>query len=303
MKEHSMSALLICEKYIVVSVNGVPKEVSEIYSGDSDNNPRSVYSSGPEPGETIFTTSGIFTVPKGVKSIDVFCVGGGSSGDANNVCGAGGGGGGGYTSTVINTEVDENQQISVVVGTGGNNSVGGTSSAGSICTANGGTYYNNGGSGGGVAYYYFSYYTQFNTNEWCKIIASSGGSDGSDGCISFGTQRNVYSNYVGAAITVNGGKGQGTTTRYFEESDGTLYAGGGGGGGYTRYGVYQVEAYSTHYGSISGGAGGGGNGIACDGETGTGGGGGGCNRESTSYESFIHGGNGGSGICIIRWGK
>ena len=56
-----------------------------------------------EPGETIFTSSGVFTVPKGVKEIKVFCVGGYWNGaylnsSHNQASGGAGGGGNGETS-------------------------------------------------------------------------------------------------------------------------------------------------------------------------------------------------------------
>lgn len=80
------------------------------------------------------------------------------------------------------------------------------------------------------------------------------------------------------------GTGQGTTTRAFGETDGTLYAGGGGG--------------------YSGGAGGGGNGDSwagggTDGGANTGGGGGGA--AAFSGVQYRRGHCGGSGIAIIRW--
>ena len=81
-------------------------------------------------------SSSTFTVPKGVKKIDVFCVGGGGGGGTQggymytlptssgpeeyytNIWG-GGGGGGGYTNTMKNVAVTPGQQLSVVVGAGG----------------------------------------------------------------------------------------------------------------------------------------------------------------------------------------
>jgi hypothetical protein len=65
---------------VYIKVNGAPKEVSEVYVGDSSKSPRLVYGGSSSSGETIFTKSGTFTVPKGVKKIDVFCVGGGGGG-------------------------------------------------------------------------------------------------------------------------------------------------------------------------------------------------------------------------------
>jgi hypothetical protein len=285
MKEHSMSALLICEKYIVVSVNGVPKEVSEIYSGDSDNNPRSVYSSGPEPGETIFTTSGIFTVPKGVKSIDVFCVGGG--GQSIFMFGSGGGG---YTNTILNHPVEEGEQISVTVGNGGVNGEsqyyagiyrsGGTSIVNNILVSVGG-YAPSLGTGG----YAFGYYAngQYSFQFYASGNGGNGGSggggympnisssDGGSGATLFGGKDggNGSSLSYGGTVNAIGGTGQGTTTRYFGESDGTLYSTGG----------TTCKGYGT---SISGAA----------------------NTGDGASAGFANNpGVGGSGVAIIRWGK
>lgn len=220
-----------------------------------------------------------FTVPKGVKKIDCFCVGGG--------------GGGSF------------EWVYIIDGTNGS-----ASSVGSICYA-AGSNYNWGGSGGGG-------YGKFDGE--ISIFGGDGGSDGSDG----GTGR-FYDK------TANpGGKGQGRTTRYFGESTGTLYAGGGGAGG--------DSSFNGGSGG-KGGAGGGGNGAdnasrvsnggnASSNTGGGGGGGGNCwgagagytNRAigvsvtpgqqlsvvvgaggSGAVDGSRKGGNGGSGICIIRW--
>jgi hypothetical protein len=235
---------------VYVGVNGAPKEVSDIYSGDSGGEPAAVYS-GVKPGETVFTTSGVFTVPKGVKSIDVFCVGGGGG------CGVIGnavysGAGGGYTKTVSDIEVEEGQEITITVGSGSNGQgTGGASSIGSFCSANGGyggssSAGGNGGSGGGGAPVYYSAYTYSGTdiNTAMAYAVGIGGYNGGDGTKDYvGTwvvttiginglpYSSFYMDYSSGYIHYggNGGKGQGTTTRYFGESDGTLYAGGGNG--------------------------------------------------------------------------
>lgn len=102
---------------------------------------------------------------------------------------------------------------------------------------------------------------------------------------------------VGTATGVikTGGAGQGTTTRAFGESNGTLYAGGGGGS----------WSPSGHTGAVGqGGAGGGGRGRNNDnsgnidgtnGTPNTGGGSGGFSGAKVN-------GQGGSGIVIVRWG-
>ena len=224
-----------------------------------------------------------FTVPRGVKKIDVFCVGGGggfetlSSGTSGS--GARGGGGGGFTTTVLGASVTPGQQLSVVVG-----SFASASSVGEICSANGGTTSGiienasgsltvtagNGGSGGGASVYYND-----DGVYLADLTPGNGGSDGGDGGLFTFT-----SGYV--ADLTDLGKGQGTTTRYFGETNGTLYAGGGG--GIAAYlGFWEIKNYKIG----SGGAGGGGNALS-PGATNTGGGGG-------AYRT------GGSGICIIRW--
>ena len=144
--------------------------------------------------QKINISSSTFTVPKGVKKIDVFCVGGGGHGVGANFSDWFGGAGGGYTATKLGVDVNPGDVIAVTVGNGG----GGTSSVGSICSAAGGNsgwkIGGSGGSGGGS--YRFGI----------------GGKDGGDG----GTTSSYFP-----------GIGQHTTTRYFGESTGTLYSTGG----------------------------------------------------------------------------
>lgn len=226
-----------------------------------------------------FLTSGTLTFQalNGAENgIDVFLVGGGGAGGAScyvnneNPLWGGGGGGGGYTKTQKKVSVTQGTAYTITVGAGGtgasgkNGNNGGSSSAFGI-SANGGkggyagtTQPNGrnggeGGSGGGAGGSY--------SIDIGKFVASgAGGSDGGNGGGS------------------SGGTGQGTTTREFGESTGTLYAGGGGG------------AKSSSGSNSEGGSGGGtaGNGGNASANTGGGGGGG-----STPA-------NGGSGIIIIR---
>lgn len=232
-------------------------------------------SAKPEPCPlegTIFTTSGTFVVPKGIKSMQVFTVGGGATGEYGkgshpSVGGgwSGAGGSGGYTNT--NTiSVTPGQELNITIaGSGGQTSV-------ESCSSRGGTV-SNGGSGGG-----------------CSGVAGffsvgAGGSDGANGTSGSGGP---------------GGNGQGTTTRAFGEPEGTLYAGGGGGGGACS----TVWSYHDMAGG-AGGAGGGGNGKQYangeDGGVNTGGGGGGGFGAYSFSASNTAGGNGGSGIAIVRW--
>lgn len=264
-------------------------------------------------GSTInytYTSSTSVLIPTGYSYVDIFCVGGGGGGSSGRGpaydCYAGGGGGGGRTSTVKNISVSAGQSLAIVVGAGGSpvtslndgdGSVSSVTRSGSVlCSANGGNggdYTSNltvrgggsGGSGGGAGG------ERETSPSWRE--GGFGGSDGSDG------------GNNGANVGRGGGSGQGTTTRAFSESSGTLYAGGGGGGG-----GGQSSSSSTSIPGGAGGSGGGGKGgngerrPAEDGangsaNTGGGAGGGGASSSDSSYAGT--GGTGGSGLVLIRF--
>lgn len=232
------------------------------------------------------TSTGNFTVPTGWRTVQAFVVGGGGggSGTTNSPYYGGGGGGGGYTKTSSNINVTPGQVIACTIGAGGSGgagnrtwgSAGGNTSFGSYVSASGGGAGNynssysgmsggNGGSGGGGC-------------DGGYGNPGDGGSDGADGGSSTTTVGGVYG---------LGGTGQGTTTKAWGSSTGTLYAGGGGGGAYRT-------ASGASGGEGGGGAGGStGNGTAGTANTGGGGGGAGGN---SSYS----GGKGGSGIILIK---
>ena len=222
--------------------------------------------------------SGTLTLSPG--TYDFFLVGGGSgasysSGYESSTQVLHGGGGGGKTLTKKGVVIDHTNNFTVSIGAGGTNR-GGNGSPTSIQNHDVSIAYSVDGGTGSTG--------ELNTNK-----AASGGSGGSGG----GSGHNQSSGVGGAGGSdgSNGGSGnrgtpgtgQGTTTRAFEESAGTLYAGGGGGGGMSTGG--------------QGGAGGGGAGGRTSGTPGTantGGGGGG--------NFWTHpGGTGGSGIIAIRW--
>lgn len=203
-----------------------------------------------------FLTSGTFTVTKlnGAEGgIDVFLVGGGAGGNYNYRGGAGGGSG--YTSTTQAVTVQVGVEYDIVIGAGGvgaktsGGRAGGVTSAfgstanGGAALSDNGSHGGDGGSGGGSG-------TLDREKDGAYSKAGVGGTDGANGQ---GT---------------NPGTGQGTTTREFGESGGTLYATGGVG----------CASKSTTPNPVSQNTGDGGNGA-----------GGGI--ESTS---------GGSGIVIIR---
>lgn len=251
-------------------------------------------------GMQTFTSSGVFTVPAGVRSIDIFCVGGGGAGGAADdefehdesdgdtqvtgyYSGAGGGGGGGYTATKKGYAVTPGQTFAVTIGAGAPQH--------NIYTENGVSRLN----------YYNGYDTSFG-----NVLSAAGGKTGDTGTFGAGggdggsaggsirwswSSGGVTHRYDGgsdgSSITTStyynelAANGQGTTTRAFGESNGTLYAGGGG-----------ARCYA---GTSNPGAGGGG------GTANTGGGGNGRLRYYNSGYTFT-GTGGGSGICIVRWG-
>lgn len=229
-------------------------------------------------GMQTFTSSGMFTVPYGITSIDVFLVGGGGSGGhAGRISGSitgGGGGGGGYTTTVKNIKVTPGSKFNVLVGAGG-------------AAPPENTQGNNGGNST------FDTYNATGGKAGLQPTSSVGGIGGAGGSAGGNGKYNVKAE-DGAS---NGGStsygvGQGKTTRSFEESSGTLYCGGGGGGG-------SNDSSSDKAGL--GGEGGGGIGASyansTNGSPNTGGGGGGGASITRLFP-----GAGGSGIVIVRWG-
>ncbi len=215
------------------------------------------------------------------KTIDVFVVGGGGGGGSRMNDDGGGGGGGGYTTTAKRIAVAKGTGYEIVIGRGGTgsskayaNTYGGTGvsamdgeqSSAFGFTAEGGKggtskLGGDGGCGGG-----------FNGGD--------GGSNGGDG-------------YGAITETRGPGKGQGMSTRAFSEGVYACYGGGGGGG---------ALRYSASGPGKGGETGGGDGGQAKDGVVSgqngadnTGGGGGAVGGEADGY-----GGNGGSGVVIIR---
>lgn len=200
-----------------------------------------------------FFTSGTLTVTGG-GAIDLFLLGGGGG----TPQGVSGGGGGGYTATYSNLALGAGS-YAIVVGAGGvltsvagNGNQGGTSTAlgHSAPGGYGGTQLGkggNGGSGGAGSY-----------NASGSPNSCNGGTNGANGTNG------------GNNTTMVGGTGQGTTTREFAESTGTLYAPGG----------------ASYNGTI-------GTPFNTDGTANTGGGAG-------SSVAMVNGHNGGSGIIVIR---
>ena len=57
--------------------NGKARKIKKVYVGDENNKAKLVWQSIVEAGSIKFTNSTTWTVPSGIKKIDIFCVGGG----------------------------------------------------------------------------------------------------------------------------------------------------------------------------------------------------------------------------------
>lgn len=170
-----------------------------------------------------FLTSGTLTWLWEDAEIDVFLVGGGGGGNA--YC-PGGGGGGGYTKTVKKLKLTRGQSVNITVGAGGNPGSNGGSTKFDSQTAKGGNTGEGGGSGGSGG----SGGGAGRSKGLGK--AGDGGTDGKNG----GNGESAFDSFHDA-----GGRGQGSTTREFEESGATLYSGGGGGS------VYDPESQTAGF--------------------------------------------------------
>ena len=199
-------------------------------------------------------------MPKGVKEIEVFLVGGGGAGGTGYLASSshqvvtkpwenpnpiyvrvytlssGGGGGGGYTRTE-KLATSSGEEIAVSIG-----SLKGNTVIGSLIANKGGdgdeydhfnvqmqqSHYGFGGSGGsgGGGGTGSNAGTGIEVRSPYTFNAASGGKDGSNGS----SGGKWYNSSANEYYTVSGGAGQGTTTRAFAEQDGTLYASGGCGG-------------------------------------------------------------------------
>lgn len=222
------------------------------------NNTYTVLNDGGGNWRIKFLSSGTLTMNYSYI-IDAFLVGGGGGGGGPITDVRWGGGGGGYTTTKKSVAVS-NKSYTITIGAGGGRGS-----------------WTNGGDGEPTSA--FNITAKGGSGGYCSD-SQSGGNGGSGG----GGYKSTGGSNGGDGGGIDGGKGQGTTTREFGESNGTLYSGGGGGGSGGSGNVY------------SGGSGGGSNtGIDAADNTG---GGGGAARYGNDYGN--KGGDGGSGIVVIR---
>src|SRR6056300_958833 len=280
------------------------------------------------PVSESFTSSGTFSVPSGITSVDALVVAGGGAGQSKFICAGGGGGAGGGLIFFPSYPVTPSGTLTVTVGCGsavvpggsGGNALAGQDSvlgspgdpglgSGGVLTAKGGgagggcnDANNNGGSGGGGT----------GTRDACGPVLRGGGSaiqptqPGNSGAYGFGndggaggTVAPVYMQGAGGGGA--GGPGQqgspqgpggGGVGRSYKIAHGTTpvyYAGGGGGS--------QGAGCTAGGGAGSPGGGGGGDGApgTQPGTANRGGGGGG------SRTVLGLAGAGGKGIVIVRY--
>ena len=263
-----------------------------------------------------FTSSGSF-IPSEELTADVLVIAGGGSGGANTFGGGGGGGGAGGVSYQTNRSLITNIPIACIVGAGGagvfedrglngGNSVFDTII--SIGGGGGGRYGDpvaapgkSGGSGGGGG----GYQTSASILGGSATQGNSGGATGygnagGNGVLNLfttgggGGSGAVGQNGNGSTKSGDGGAGLNTWSSWASATStgvSGFYAGGGGGGS-------RSDQTPTPGSGGSGGGGAGGataNGSNASPNTGSGGGGGGNNNYNTI------GGNGSSGIIIIRY--
>ena len=227
-------------------------------------------------GQVRFLTSGDLVLDRDVL-VDVFLVGGGGSGRY-------GGGGGGYTTTVRRMTLKGGEVYTIVIGEGGVATT--SSNASSYGTDGEATIAFGYEAAGGISAGRYS-------GDTTKLRGGPGGSGGGAGASSSaGAGADGGSNgMAGGNVDATGGKGQGRTTRAFDEPDGELFAAGGGG--------CPGTASSTPGAGGEPGAGDGSYNAGTDqsGAPNTGSGGGG------SWSSAGRISNGGSGIVLLRPAK
>lgn len=249
-------------------------------------------------GRAAYTSSGTFTVPAGVRSVNIHCTGAGSKGGNGSSSDhySGGGGGGGYAAWKTGIAVNPGEQIVVSVGAGGtvdDTSPQGSNAPSSSAVRNGETLVSaEGGSNGNYTILVMHAYQ-----------GKSGGNSGGNGATFYGSNPNRWD-------APSAGSASAATAEF---GTGTWYAGGGGGGGGEEYNSGS-ESYRYWKGGTGSAGGGNGSGWSMDGyyagsgsipggmiagsagSAGTGGGGGG-----KGYRNGGGGYNGGSGNVIITW--
>ena len=254
-----------------------------------------------------FTGNGncVWTVPAGVRSVDVVVVGGGGSGGGGTLTGgAGGGGGGGQVVVSTGVPVTSGGTVAISLGAGGvevaagaNGNPGSATTFGSI-SASGGTG-GRGGSGGSAG-------------AGGASSTRTGGTettlDGGGGAGSAANGANATG--PSSARAGNGGAGTFANTGLFALSinpaaaapSEEIYTYGGGGGGGSASGISSFGTGGSGRGGNGGGSGTSGPGYDDNSYGGGGGGGGTASLAGAGDTSWIRAGaRGGGGQVIVRW--
>lgn len=245
----------------------------------------------------LLSDSGVFSVSRPVVADMWVCGGGGVGGTggkpSSTVASGGGGGGGGHFSVLYSAALSSDSPIPVTIGAGGTESSpdGGTSSIGNFLSANGGTR----GYNGNVS------------STWPAADYGSGGYGGSGGGGGYNTSKpgvggagggnstKPFYNSTPLSINLPCAGGGGATA-----SDGTR---GGDGGSDGASGTAGSSSTTGSGGSYGGGKGGAiGNTTATAGSSGSfyGAGGGGGGAAGKNANNNKAGGNGYSGLCVVR---
>ena len=219
-------------------------------------------------GSQTLTSSGIFTVPVGVTSVNVQAWGGGGAGGGctSTTRSTGGGGAGGTYTYATNVIVTPGANISVTIGAGG---------IGASAT--------NGGSGG--------------ASSFGALVTAAGGGGGG---VNVGTSPlNGPGAGVATGITYNGGAGG--TGNATTGTSGTSGGGGGGAGSGGNGGAPVGGTAAGAGGTPDGGAGASGTSASGNGINALALGGGGSGGRNSTNVSTRTGGNGFRGQVIVTW--
>lgn len=264
----------------------------------------------PPEGAVLFTTVGThsWTVPHGISSVSVVCIGGGGGGGTYNVGNYQGGGGGGALAFKNNIPITGGQVIEVVVGAGGvaspsaSPTAGGTSRFGSYVIA-----------GGGSAGTHSNWGTQVPGGTGTGDAAFAGGAGGATygGGAGAGGGTAGYAGDGGrGGITAAGGAGvagapgsgaaSGGYSGIYSQGASNTSGGGGGGGGLYGLGATGAAPVTNSAAGLAGSGGADGASGAAGVNGGHGGlfgagGGGGSNTSAM-------GGDGAQGACRVIWG-